>query len=172
MSTLRTRRQPVGTRDLIAIGLTIGTIVLLWLTPDQVSHYDRNLLTTLRLYVGLAQAWNIIGGIAGQFSLMHSAFVGGGMYTITMLLTKTGLSLLACVLLSGLLAAVLAAVAATALLRLRGVYFAVGSLAVAVAVQIWMTNWNFTGASRGISVRWRRSRVPTPYTATRWCSPS
>ena len=49
MSNLRIRRQPVGIRDLIAIGLTIGTIVLLWLTPDQVSHYDRNLLTTLLL---------------------------------------------------------------------------------------------------------------------------
>ncbi|MBV9338043.1 MAG: branched-chain amino acid ABC transporter permease [Solirubrobacterales bacterium] len=160
MSTLRTRLHSVGTRDRIAIGLTIGAIFLLWLAPSQVSRYDRYLLTTLFLYVALAQAWNIIGGIGGQFSLMHSAFVGGGAYTATMLLNKTGLPLLECVLLSGVVAAVMAAVAAVALLRLRGVYFAVGSLAVAVAVQIWMTTWNYTGATRGVSVP--LGALPTP----------
>jgi branched-chain amino acid transport system permease protein len=40
------------------------------------------------------------------------------------------------------------------------VYFAVGSLAVAVAVQIWMTNWNYTGATRGIGVP--LAALPTP----------
>jgi len=46
----------------------------------------------LCLYGVLGQAWNIIGGYAGQVSLGHTVFFGVGAYTSTILLLKVGLS--------------------------------------------------------------------------------
>ena len=50
-----------------------------------------------------------------------------------------------------LVGGVLALIAGAVLFRLRGAYFTVGSLAFALAAIAWMTIWQFTGASRGIS---------------------
>ena len=157
MNVLR-RRSDIDGRVAAWIAATVVAIAILLVAP--LGRYNQSLMTSLLLYVGLAQAWNIIGGFGGQFSLANSDFIGTGAYGVTMLLIKTGLPMGASILLSGVFSAALATVMAVALLRLRGVYFAIGSLAVALAVGSWMTIWNYTGASRGISVP--LDKLPTP----------
>jgi branched-chain amino acid transport system permease protein len=144
------------------IAIAVVAVALLVLAPGGVSAYQLDLLTSLMIYVALAGAWNILGGFGGQFSLVHGAFVGSGAYTLTMLLLHTSLPVLPCVLAAGLLAAGLGAIFAIPLLRLRGVYFTVGSLAIAVGAQAWMANWSYTGASRGLSIP--LESLPTPET--------
>lgn len=114
-------------------------------------RYQVDVITTLMLYIAAASAWNLVGGFAGQFSLAHSVFVGAGSYGAVMAMQGMGVSAIPALGLAVLIGAGLALLAGTILFRLRGAYFTVGSMAFTFAVLTWMTIWEFTGASRGIS---------------------
>lgn len=132
-------------------GLAV-VIALLFSGPAYLSTFDIVLAFTLLTLMAMAQAWNLIGGYAGLFSLGHHMFVGVGAYTTAVLLVRTELPLGLTVPLAGLVACALGALAALPLLRLRGVYFAVGSLGVALAAQAWFVNWGFTNKSSAYSL--------------------
>ena len=101
-------------------------------------------LLTLSIYAFLAAAlatsWNILGGYAGQINLGHAAFFGLGALMTRRLWVEqewpVALSLLAGGA-AALLAALLIGVPA---LRLRGIYFAIGTLAMAEAVRVTVAN--------------------------------
>jgi branched-chain amino acid transport system permease protein len=62
---------------------------------------------------------------------------------------------------SGALSAALAAIVSFPLFRLRGVYFSIGSLAVALAAQAWMINWTWAGATKGLNLP--TDPLPAPF---------
>ncbi len=103
---------------------------------------SRSILTwgfLVLLYAALAQSWNLLGGLAGQVSLGHAAFFGLGAL-VTRMLWLGGHPLVA-----ALPAGIAVAVAAGVLigvptLRLRGPYFAIGTLAVAEILRITTGN--------------------------------
>lgn len=114
--------------------------------------YQLDVLTTLLAFIALAQAWNILAGYGGQVSLGSSAFVGTGAYTAALLEIHSGLSYGLAIFGALVGGAALAAVLALPLLRLRGDYFSIGTLAAALALQAWTLNWNFAGASTGLNL--------------------
>jgi branched-chain amino acid transport system permease protein len=65
---------------------------LLLALPYWVSSVWQNLLITTFYYAYLAQAWNILGGYAGQLSLGHAAFFSIGAYTSAVLAIHWGIS--------------------------------------------------------------------------------
>jgi len=132
------------------IGLVIGLVVLVGI-QGVLGRYQISVLTTLLLYVCLVSAWNLIGGVAGQFSLAPSAFVGVGSYTVIMLLRGLGTPVWLALALAVVAGALFAAIVGLILFRLRGFYFTIGTLAVALAAMTWMTTWELTGGTRGIS---------------------
>jgi branched-chain amino acid transport system permease protein len=91
------------------------------------------------MLAALALSWNILGGFAGQISLGHAAFFGLGAL-ITRELWLGGTSLPLAVLMSVAATAVIASVVGIPMLRLRDIYFAVGTLALGVAVFITAGN--------------------------------
>jgi branched-chain amino acid transport system permease protein len=91
------------------------------------------------LYLTLAQSWNIIGGYAGQVSLGHAAFFGIGVIT-TRLLVEFGVNFVFAFLAGGLGALVLSAIIGLPALRLRGIYFAIGTLGLALIMKITIEN--------------------------------
>lgn len=131
--------------------LVIATVVALAVAGG-IDPYQRDILTTLLLYVTLAQSWNILAGFGGQVSLGISGFVGTGAYVTGLVLLHTGVGYLIAVAGSAVMGAALAGVLAFPLLRLRGDYFAIGSLAAALALQAVATNWSFTGGSTGLNL--------------------
>ena len=133
-------------------GILVLLLVLAFLGPTYLSVFDLTLAFTLFNYMTLAQSWNLLGGYGGQFSLGHSLFVGVGSYTVAVLLLHTGMPLYLTLLASGCLASGIAAIAALLLMRLREVYFSIGSLGLAMAALTWMINWSYTGASSGLSL--------------------
>jgi branched-chain amino acid transport system permease protein len=136
------------------LGLT-GWVVLLavlLLLPGNVPRGTQEILLNLLLWVGIAQAWNLVGGIGGQLSLGHSVFVGTGGYTLAMSVLKAGIPWPAALLLGGVLSGALAWLLSYPLLRLSGVYFTIGSSAVALIAEAWMVTWTWTGESRGIII--------------------
>jgi branched-chain amino acid transport system permease protein len=101
-------------------------------------------------YVVLATAWNILGGYTGYVNFGTAAFFALGAYT-TVVLHKTIplLPLPAMMLVGGGISAVIGLGMGYLTLRLRGTFFSIATLAMAVVAQTLITNWNFVGGSRG-----------------------
>ena len=136
------------------LGWAVVVIVLVVLIagPSYLNLYTLSLGFTLFNFMILALSWNLLGGYGGQFSLGHAIFVGAGSYTIAVLLVHTGIPLYLAVLLSGVLAAIIAALSGLLLLRLRSAYFSVGTLGIALAGLSWMINWSYTGGTQELSL--------------------
>ena len=67
-------------------------VVVLALLPAVVGSYVVTVLIFVFFYAFLGQAWNIVGGYAGQLSAGHAAFVGVGAYTAATLSMRAGLT--------------------------------------------------------------------------------
>lgn len=100
----------------------------------------------------LGQAWNLLGGMAGQFSFGHAAFFGSGAYAAAILQLRYGANAWV-----GFGAALLAGAAVAALIgfasfrfRLRGSYFALVTLAFAEVLRILANSLEITGAGVGL----------------------
>ena len=119
-------------------------------------------------FVVLATAWNILGGYCGYVNFGSAAFFAIGVYT-SVALTKFGanparylpevlanafkpllpLPIPALQLIAGVLAGIVGLGMGYLTLRLRGVFFAIATLAMAVVLQTLIINWDFVGGSRG-----------------------
>ncbi len=91
------------------------------------------------LYAALAQSWNLLGGFGGQVNLGHAAFFGLGAL-VTRFLWLKGLPLGVALLLATAAAAGMGVLVGTPSLRLRGPYFAIGTLAIAEILRITTGN--------------------------------
>jgi branched-chain amino acid transport system permease protein len=101
--------------------------------------------TYIAMFVTMATAWNIIGGLTGYSAFGNVAFFGIGAYTTGMLITKAHWPFLLALPLSPVAAAIFASLIGLPLLRLRGHYFAVASLGVGVAVGELVQNIEYKG---------------------------
>lgn len=122
-------------------GFLVVLLTLALALPQLTQQRDTlNLFFLIYLYMVLAQSWNILGGYAGQVNLGHAAFFGVGAMTTRVLWTEEGFPLLAAFLIGGLAAVAFALVVGVPTFRLRGVYFAIGTLAMAEALRITVAN--------------------------------
>jgi branched-chain amino acid transport system permease protein len=137
-------------RQAASTAATAVALVLLYTGSSYLSLGDAALAITLFNLMAMAQAWNLIGGYGGQFSLGHGLFVGVGGYATVLLLVHSGIPVAPAVLLAGVITAGIGALAAIPLLRLRGVYFSVGTLGVLIAAQNWVINWKWAGQTTGV----------------------
>jgi len=120
--------------------LGIGIVIFLALVPFLTRRNDLiNLMVLIFLYVCLSQSWNIIGGYTGQASLGHAAFFGLGAMT-TRFLWVWGTPFLLAFLAGGVVAVVLALIIGHPALRLKGIYFAIGTLGLAQILKITVGN--------------------------------
>jgi branched-chain amino acid transport system permease protein len=100
-------------------------------------------------YVVLATAWNILGGYAGYMNLGVSAFFALGAYTTVALETALKLPLPLTIPAAGVVAGVVGLGMGYLTLRLKGIYFAIATLALAVVAETFVTNWDYVGGSAG-----------------------
>jgi branched-chain amino acid transport system permease protein len=136
----------------IALLAVLAIALLLPLLLDARGYWIRVLTLTL-LFAAMAQAWNIVGGLANQMSLGHAAFFGIGAYTSTVLLLKFGLSPWLGMLAGGALGAVAAFAIAIPTMRLQGHYFALATLAFGEVLRVIANVWtSLTGGPGGLSV--------------------
>jgi len=102
------------------------------------------------MYVGLTESWNLMGGYTGYVSLGHVTFFAIGAYTTALFLNRFGISPFATAILGGVFAAIVAALVGYPVLRLRGAYFTISTLLLAVVMQLIFMNWEFVGSSTGL----------------------
>lgn len=104
------------------------------------------------LFAALASSWNIIGGFGGQFSLAHAVFFAVGGYAVALTQVNFHWPPWPGLVLGVILSAVLAAILAWPLFRLRGPFFAIGTLALSVVALALATWLPWTGAALGVQI--------------------
>jgi branched-chain amino acid transport system permease protein len=138
-----------GTLAALVLAVVLGALAA---GATNLARYTLDVGTTLLVLIAVAQAWNLLAGFSRQFSLGVSAFVGTGAYAATLVMIHLGSGPLTAVLCGAVASAVLAVCLSPALLRLRGDYLTIGTLAAALAVQAWAVNASSVGGSSGLNV--------------------
>jgi branched-chain amino acid transport system permease protein len=100
-------------------------------------------------YVVLATAWNILGGYTGYVNFGTAAFFALGAYSSVVMHKLLPVPIPVMMLVAGVISGVVGLGMGYLTLRLRGVFFSIATLAMAVVVQTLITNWDFVGGSRG-----------------------
>jgi branched-chain amino acid transport system permease protein len=103
-------------------------------------------------YIVLSTAWNILGGYTGYTNFGVGAFFAVGAYSSVVLHKLTSLPVPAMILVGGVMSGILGFGMGYLTLRLKGVFFAIATLALAIVAQTLIVNWDYVGGSRGIYV--------------------
>jgi branched-chain amino acid transport system permease protein len=106
---------------------------------------------TILQFVVLATAWNILGGYCGYVNFGSAAFFGLGAYTSVFFykLDAIPLPIPLLIVAGGIVSGIIGFGMGYLTLRLRGAFFAIATLAMAVVLQTLIVNWDFVGGSRG-----------------------
>jgi branched-chain amino acid transport system permease protein len=137
----------------IALGLVAVLMALVPLVFGR-SDFVLTLAITTLLFAFLGQAWNILGGYAGQYSFGHAAFFGAGAYGSSIAqvqfgfdaFTAAAIGMGAGIALAGFIGMV------TFRAGLRGSYFALVTLAFAEVCRVLATSLDVTGAGAGLLI--------------------
>lgn len=147
---IRTFRQELPLTFAVVAGL--GGLV--WFFSGD--SFALNILAATFLFAGLSTAWNIIGGLGGQFSLGHSVFFATGAFITGNLYLGYQISPWFALIPAAIIPAILAVVLSWPVFRLRGPFFAIATMAMTeVLLGLAMYFDSFTGGARGISIPFR-----------------
>jgi len=123
-----------------AAGVVLGAFALCGLLPLLVRREDvLNFGVVFFLAVALAQSWNLMAGYAGQVNLGHAAFFGLGAL-VTRTLWIRGVPVLGAMAAGAAVAILFGFLVGVPAFRLRGAYFAIGTLALAEILRLGVAN--------------------------------
>jgi len=149
-TALGTRAATAPTRHLPfwlgAAAIGVALIVVLRLIGNEYGYYAGYFVLQ---YVVLAAAWNILGGYAGYVNFGAAGFMAAGAYTAIVVRKAFGLDLIPGIFCAAAVAGLLGLGTGYLTLRLRGVYFSIATLCLAVVLQTLVVNWDYVGGSRG-----------------------
>lgn len=107
---------------------------------------------TVLVYVTLATAWNVLGGYAGYVNFGTPAFFGLGAYTAAVLFKASAAPLLFQILAATVMSGLLGCIAGLLTLRLRGIFFAIATIALVVIMETLIVNWRYAGGATGLQL--------------------
>jgi branched-chain amino acid transport system permease protein len=153
---------------LLAFAVAASVLAVLWVAGNDFLFFAGYVVLQ---YVVIATAWNILGGYCGYVNFGAGAFFGIGAYVSVALhrfpayaeanLPKEVADVAAAILplpvpvliiLGGLVSGLVGLFMGYLTLRLRGVFFAIATLALAIVLQTLVTNWGLVGGSRGAAI--------------------
>ena len=136
----------------IAALIAFPLVMLGTLGPQGSLKWINNYGIQILIYVMLGWGLNIVVGLAGLLDLGYVAFYAVGAYSYALLSTTYGLSFWICLPLAGILAAFWGVILGFPVLRLRGDYLAIVTLAFGEIIRIVLINWtDLTNGYAGIS---------------------
>jgi branched-chain amino acid transport system permease protein len=104
---------------------------------------------TVLQFIVLATAWNILGGYTGYVNFGSAAFFALGAYATVFLHKFYPLPIPVLIVIGGVVSGIVGFGMGYLTLRLRGAFFAIATLALAVVLQTLVVNWDYVGGSRG-----------------------
>lgn len=140
-----------GNRDarLWAIPLLVILAIVFPFWANRSQPYYLQIAINIIIFAVLALSWDILAR-TGQLSLAHAAFYGLGAYTSALLSLRAGLPVILTIFLGGLAAMGAAAALGLLTLRLRGIYFAIATLAFSETLRVTTNQLRFTGGATGL----------------------
>jgi len=129
--------------------------IILALTPFFVrKDYILSIFINIFLFAYLSQSWNILGGYAGYLSLGHTVFFGIGAYTSSLLFLHLGFTPWVGMLIGAAIAGLMGLFIGFLSFRyqLRGIFFAMITLAFGVIYRVIFTNSMFLGGAQGVLI--------------------
>jgi branched-chain amino acid transport system permease protein len=103
-------------------------------------------------YIVLATAWNILGGYTGYVNFGSAAFFALGAYSTIFFHKAYPLPVPLLIVIGGIVSGLVGLGMGYLTLRLRGAFFAIGTLALAIVLQTLVVNWTYVGGARGAYV--------------------
>jgi branched-chain amino acid transport system permease protein len=148
----RLRRKDVAKATALLVVIVVALLIPVLATDPATT----NIAVFTAMYVGLATAWNIMGGYTGYISLGHAAFFGFGAYALGLLLAhlgiQSGFEPFLFVPVAGILTALLAVCIGWVALRTRAATFVIVTIAMMFMVQLLAENLSgLTGGGAGLS---------------------
>ncbi|RMG57894.1 MAG: branched-chain amino acid ABC transporter permease [Deltaproteobacteria bacterium] len=142
------RKEELNLRSLL---FTLGGVFLALAYPFVFRKpFPQDLLIKVLLFAFLGNAWNILGGLAGQVSLGHAMFFGLGAYTSTLLFLNFGVSPWVGLVAGAFLAGVVSIILGYPSFKLKGHYFAMITIAFGEVFHILFRNVDAVGGASGL----------------------
>ena len=152
-------------RKYIPFALLVVVAILLILLPVMGAPQTWLLyLFYFNVFLAAANMWNLLAGFSGLLALCPAAFIGLGGYTMT-ILTWLGIPYYVGIVVGGAVAALFAVIISIPVFRMRGVYFAIGTLVVPAILRLVFLRWkpvggDFEGGGAGYMVKGVRAIPP------------
>ncbi len=136
------------------LALVIGAIILFFaLIPATVeSPYILNIFIQVFYMSTLSMAWNLLGGMTGQNSLGHAAYMGLGAYVCCILVAKTGANPWLAAIVGMVVVGLIAGIVFYPCFILRGPYFTLVSIAFGESIRQVIINSEFFGRASGVGL--------------------
>jgi branched-chain amino acid transport system permease protein len=160
-------------RHLSRIAFPVLALVIVAILPALpfVNNYILAVIVRALIFISLGQAWNIVAGIGGLLSLGHGVFLGLGCYVTGLLFNLLGLPPWLGVWAGVLVALGVALVMGGMTLRMRGIFFALATVAVSLAFDQLARHYvDLTGGDNGLALSFEgdslwamQSRSPAPF---------
>lgn len=156
--------------------LLVACLLILLCIPLAVKMPYMLHICIFSFYMGSASlAWSVLGGLTGQTSLGHAAFMGLGAYMTTILIMKAGISPWAGMVIVFFAIGLMSVIMFYPCFILRGPYFTLVTIAFGETFRNLFTNWGFVGKGQGLLLpggknslalmRFTSSKVPYYYLA-------
>lgn len=128
-------------------------IALLAATPLAISNeYFFFAAYVVLQFVVLATAWNILGGFAGYVNFGSAAFFAVGAYTAVALFKAINLPLPLQIVAGAAASGLIGFGVGLLTLRLRGIFFSIATIAVAIILETFVINWSYVGGAKGLPI--------------------
>ncbi len=138
----------VNTTKFSLITIAVGAVVMAfahWVNVDYLYFASYTILQ----FIVLATAWNILGGYCGYVNFGSAAFFAMGAYSSVFMHKFYPMPIPVLIIISAVVSGIAGLGMGYLTLRLRGSFFAIATLALAVVLQTLVVNWDFVGGSRG-----------------------
>jgi len=112
--------------------------------------FIRNVLILTLIWTIIGSGWNILGGYAGQVSNGHGMFYGLGAYSVGLLLRDFAISPWIAIWVGVLISMAVAYIIGRPLLRLKGHFFAIATMALTECMRIIFNNLKYTNGALGV----------------------
>ena len=138
----------VNTAKFSLITIAVGAVVMAfahWVNVDYLYFASYTILQ----FIVLATAWNILGGYCGYVNFGSAAFFAMGAYSSVFMHKFYQVPIPVLIVMGAAVSGLAGLGMGYLTLRLRGSFFAIATLALAVVLQTLVVNWDFVGGSRG-----------------------
>src|ERR1700761_2253526 len=143
------------------LGAAIFLIAMLLMTQFVRNEYPFFAGYVILQFVVLSVAWTILGGYAGYVNFGTNAFFGVGVYSAVLLVQAFGAPLGVQILVAAMVGCLLGLGVGLLTLRMRGIFFSIATIALAIIIETAITNWRFVGGAAGIQLT--RPPVTPPF---------